>query len=216
MRKQIFIILFHLFCFKASSEGCPGFNLWTTNGINISETKPIPYDETHISKIDTIIISVYRQIQCGGASFKYLQFENDTLSVLGLTVSSIPNGGFSCKVLGKPGFYIVHVTTNSAPSDRSLSFRLIWDPVGINDASYTTSNTLLLYPNPSNGEINLQSEKESIKSVTVHNLNAQKLLYFDVNETLVKLNLNILPPGIYYLQIATLPDKIIIKKVVIR
>jgi hypothetical protein len=53
-----------------------------------------------------------------------------------------------------------------------------------------------IYPNPSNGMINITNEKE-IQKVVLYNSMGQAILSYNANSNFLKMNIDDLPSGIY-------------------
>ena len=71
----------------------------------------------------------------------------------------------------------------------------------------------LFYPNPAHHEITLLNETGNIRSVTLYNSYGQLISTFNISGEVTKIPLKNCPAGIYYLHVATLTDKIMIRKI---
>ncbi|NVK52804.1 MAG: T9SS type A sorting domain-containing protein, partial [Flavobacteriaceae bacterium] len=75
-----------------------------------------------------------------------------------------------------------------------------------------TDDTILLYPNPTNGEINITNIVDQIKRIEIYNTIGKKLL----TTKSTKINISSFPKGIYYLKIVSLNKKFTNKKVILK
>jgi len=75
-------------------------------------------------------------------------------------------------------------------------------------------NTVIIYPNPSNGKFTVRSSEFRIQSVEIYNTLGEVIYQKTLNSQLGTLNLNF-PSGIYFLHVKT-PDGVAVKKMVIQ
>lgn len=73
--------------------------------------------------------------------------------------------------------------------------------LGIDD--YNEKNQTLLYPNPTNGNINIINNNEIIKSVQLFDLNGKVLLNINTNHHFIPLDLSPFSSGLYLVKIIT-------------
>jgi len=95
------------------------------------------------------------------------------------------------------------VTTIVSPDTMMYSYKVIVTAHGSTAINTPEDNTLSVYPNPTVGEVTISSSDAEITSVQIINLQGQVILNKKVLSTIVKLNLDNLPSGIYYTKIIT-------------
>jgi hypothetical protein len=61
----------------------------------------------------------------------------------------------------------------------------------------TTSGKLTIYPNPANDELIIETDEFSYQSFTVTNSVGQVLMRYNINAALTRVDVSILPPGLY-------------------
>jgi len=95
------------------------------------------------------------------------------------------------------------VTTIVSPDTMMYSYKVIVTAHGSTAINTPKDNTLSVYPNPAVGEVTISSSDAEITSVQIINLQGQVILNKKVLSTIIKLNLDNLPSGIYYTKIIT-------------
>lgn len=97
------------------------------------------------------------------------------------------------------------------------TLQLVSEATLISESSDNQASYLLLYPNPSSGLLNLKMSARQSRNglILIYNILGQKVLemrYREMQEGFQQeLNLNNLPPGVYFLH-ARLDNKVIVKK----
>lgn len=89
-------------------------------------------------------------------------------------------------------------------------FTLVRDPdfLGIGDEDLATE--LSVYPNPATTIVNLKST-QSLGSISVYNILGQEVLQAQSQENQLRLNTSDLPSGVYFVQVGTETQRLIIK-----
>ncbi|HOZ86701.1 MAG TPA: T9SS type A sorting domain-containing protein [Bacteroidia bacterium] len=72
---------------------------------------------------------------------------------------------------------------------------------------------LLFYPNPAREELNIINETDEISSVTLYDQSGQLFLKYEINGARARIPLDSYPPGIYVIKVATITNKIIIRRI---
>ncbi len=120
---------------------------------------------------------------------------------------------YKVKLLAKPGTYSIFGMSSTGVNS-SIRFTFILNPVGIPNFSPEEEN-ITVFPNPVKSELNILSKTSPIKNITVFNSFGHEIESFRINDFNFKVETNNYSPGIYLIQLATLSDKIIIKKIVV-
>lgn len=133
------------------------------------------------------------------ATYQWIDCDNSNLPIAGET-----NQSFTASANGN---YAVIVTQNNC-SDTSACVNI--STVGIKDVS--KSNTVNIYPNPSNGIYNLSGLDENSK-ISVYDAIGQIIYTSIITKSKETVNISLLPNGIYMIQIKS-ENNIITKKVI--
>ncbi len=75
-------------------------------------------------------------------------------------------------------------------------------------------NNLVLYPNPANNKVNIQSS-EKIRNIVVYSITGEKIYTTSVNEQEASIDTHLFASGIYFIQLETTNGAVISKKLVI-
>ncbi len=145
---------------------------------------------------------------CNGGEIKKIFF-NDTLIGSSISYSQC------VKFLAKPGEYNI---ISSRSDGLFIQATLIVTNAILNVGMAEKINTnqfIILFPNPSKESVIINSSEENLKSVSIFNMNAQLLEYIETNANAITVPLNQYPQGIYIVKVATLSDKIAIKKLIV-
>ncbi|MDX9798179.1 MAG: T9SS type A sorting domain-containing protein, partial [Bacteroidales bacterium] len=79
-----------------------------------------------------------------------------------------------------------------------------YEPISIDEVPSLKENNIVIYPNPTKGEVNLISTNERINSYTVYNMGGQTMIKSEKLKTKSeKLNLSSLPKGVYVIKVIT-------------
>jgi hypothetical protein len=106
--------------------------------------------------------------------------------------------------------YIVNITDDNLGCSDTASVTVQVDPTGINDQS-GPKNDFVIYPNPTDGIVNIRGAGEKDLEITVRNLYGKTIL--NVSDLQV-LDLSGLAKGIYYLTVRSGKTKILNYKIV--
>ncbi len=85
--------------------------------------------------------------------------------------------------------------------------------VGVDELSAKEDN-LVLYPNPANNKVNIQSS-EKIRNIVVYSIAGEKVYTTSVNEQEASIDTHLFASGIYFIQLETTNGTVISKKLVI-
>ena len=109
------------------------------------------------------------------------------------------------------GYVVTHCTNGlwSEPSD-TIIFQA--DHSGIDD--YTLENTVVVYPNPTNGMIQIQNSESRIQDVEVYDAYGKMLNALNVNDHAAALDLSGYAAGIYFVRVTT--DRGVVTKRVVK
>ncbi|MBA3683214.1 MAG: T9SS type A sorting domain-containing protein [Bacteroidetes bacterium] len=131
-------------------------------------------------------------------------------------------------LLQKPGHYKVTAKFNFSTIPCLWEFDILPKPTeiiniatGIKLSTITEINNetidpeILLFPNPATNNITVLNEYEEIKKVLIYNLSGELINSLQLNETKINIPLENFPSGIYFMHVATLSEKIIVKRFVV-
>lgn len=126
--------------------------------------------------------------------------------------------------IGYPGHYKITCDwqlLNYPAFKTLLEFDLILIPLQLDTASIASIPPLkvsnadfLIYPNPCSSNLYLINESSPIQVVGLYNLTGELLLNQNLNSTEFLLPMEHLPNGMYFLQVTTLSDKKILRRIV--
>jgi hypothetical protein len=94
--------------------------------------------------------------------------------------------------------FSLHPDSLNFGSNTSRAFCLP-ETLGINNV--TTSETIVIYPNPTNGTTYIATETTDIKTISVFSITGQQLIQFESNFETVKVDLNNYEAGTYLIKI---------------
>ncbi len=106
-------------------------------------------------------------------------------------------------------YYIVVDADDGSGSAYDL---VVTCPVVTNVTNIAATNKLLIYPNPTNGLINISTNNQTIKRVTFINTLGNKIKEFSPNNNTI--NIKNYPKGIYFLKIITNDNKLSTFKII--
>jgi len=89
-----------------------------------------------------------------------------------------------------------------------------YSPLVTDIANEETSNSVSVFPNPSSGIFNLQSEQE-ITQLEIYNAISEKIYEPEINANNTEIDLTSYPAGVYFIRIKT-GSKVLIQKLVIQ
>ena len=205
--KKAFTVLF--FCFLSYNffAGCGGISCKSSNGITLSGWYPWPTGSdittAYITSVDSVTLYL-RGI--GGCGIHLLQITVDGVQI---NRTIVPYTDMTVKVLGIPGKYMIHAIHGTSSIGVSFTFLLA---VGIPKTS-SSNEQLSIFPNPATNELNILSKNDAVKHIKIYNSNGQELENKKVEGGEIQIPLNNYPAGIYFIHVATISDKIIIKKI---
>ena len=219
--RNLFCILIITFGLKSYS-GCGGLYLRvnTIDGITYYNTGTYgSIMSTTVSGVDSLEIKVYSlgQWHCTLAQDLFILRDSDTL----IKIPSFYATNTIFKVLGLPGRY--KVTCNWVYN--AILFPHVWEF----DLIYTPSDTLataipvvtasdlnfFFYPNPATDVLFIESAAEPIKELQVFTSTGK--LYFSqaANSSNMSIPVESWPRGIYLVKVATLSEKVTMKKLLL-
>ncbi len=82
------------------------------------------------------------------------------------------------------------------------------------DEKNKANQNIIIYPNPTSGEVSIDTKGNIIAKIEVSNYLGQIILVQDVNETNIKLHLQEYKNGIYFVKIYSKEGQVVIKKVI--
>lgn len=212
-----------LFIYNNLNAGCTAPSLFTNNSIGYYNGSTLPHQA--VSVTESAFFSIYLQASnCSATLTKTRVFYNNIL------VDSFMNSvrTLSLTIPQKPGRYsissIVYCTQTGIYNRNYIwSFDLYQKPIEIVNTIATgvhqipkLNPDLLLYPNPATNNITLLNETEEIKKATIYNSSGQMVQSIDALSTKIEIPLENYPSGIYFINVATLSDKILIKKFIVQ
>ncbi|MBL4706941.1 MAG: T9SS type A sorting domain-containing protein, partial [Flavobacteriales bacterium] len=188
---------------------------WISNGQSYTMTGV--YSDTNmtgsgcdsISVLDLTITSVNSAVtrtgfdliaDQAGATYQWLDCNNGNAPIAGEI--------FQTFSVGQNGSYAVEVTLNNC-TDTSSCFSVI--NVGVDEIR--AENRLLVYPNPADERITIETNKESIGSmVQIFGVNGKLIFEGKLQSTKQQIDVFNLADGIYFIKIGTSIKKLVISK----
>lgn len=215
MVKKVLASLFLLHSFYITA-GCGGLNCNTSNGIRLShwgKSNPSYPDVMIVSvnKIDTMELTIYTTNSCCGLGPVALFHAGAPLTNTILVQSSYCLE--KIKLLSSPGEY--KISSSNGTNYVSYSFSIHLNPVGIDEISYVEPSDFSVFPNPAKEEITLISSHDNLKQIRLLDGCGKQLSCFVVDINNYTISLLAYPPGIYFIQVATMADKIAIRKIIV-
>lgn len=111
--------------------------------------------------------------------------------------------------LSDPAVFYLYITTSLADTADSSGYVIDFtaadfnlttcSQIGLNETVQTSFD---LYPNPTDGLININADKD-ISKVWIYNLSGQQLIYRKVEGSSLVMNLQSLSPGVYFMELLT-------------
>lgn len=220
------ILFLAVYCMTQSAiAGCGPPTIRTSNGIQL-----YPYPNSITTATVTAVDSFYiyasnmaSPAHCQNAREFNVIVGQDTL-VRNATWAYSSVNAFKLREI--PGHYIVTFIWDwwGMPYKFRWEFDLILKPAEADTSKHETAlpvNTelnpeFLLYPNPAENTISFLNESEQIKTAFIRNISGQKVAFYEINNIKADIPINDLPAGIYFLQVATVSEKVIIKKFVVQ
>ena len=181
MRKILLATLFLSFAFAALAED---FTV-TTSGFTFTP------DDLNITEGDQVIFDL-------GNSHNVIEVSMETWEAN----QSTSNGGFSTPFGGGtvlfdvPGTYYYVCQPHAG---NGMKGQITVSPIS-NIIGVKASNSIAMYPNPSNGELNFDINPSFVQSVEILGLNGQLLAQFEIQNEITKVNLDALSSGIYFVR----------------
>lgn len=193
-------------------SGCGGISCSSPNGIKISGIIPPPpsdIDTAYISSIDSMDLTLKVIGGCGGLIVFSVKL--DGLDINYGVSGSVFN--YKVKLLAKPGTYNIFAMSNTGVNSY-ITFTMIFNPVGV--ANFLLEGEpVSVFPNPVKNELNILSKTSTIENITIYDSFGQEIEHFRINDFNFKVQTHNYSPGIYFIQVATLSDEIVIKKIVV-
>ena len=165
----------------------------------------IYFSNTHVSGGGNQNLNLTPQINYSSVIF-------DTLNWTEVSGTYIAQGGERYIIIGN--FFSDNLTDTAAihtprPWNTHFGYYYVDDVdvhecnchVGVDEEN--ESNELTIYPNPSEGEFEIKSNKSKIKSVEVFNLLGEEIYFKELKDiTTTTVNINA-PPGVYFIEVQT-------------
>jgi hypothetical protein len=204
----VFLVLLTLLT-KSTFGGCLPPKLRTSHGVecpNYPTQKPMTV--IYVSAPDSFIVMVGSR--CQSLNKLSVIFDGDTITS---TTLSPYSQGFSIKLPEKGGLY--EAICSSWLEKFHYLFMIQISPVGI--ATLTQNNlSVQIFPNPAKDFIQVSNSSENIKSIKIKELSGRLLYANSFNQSTIELPIENYPPGIYFVEVTTLADKVEIKKLVVK
>jgi len=165
----------------------------------------------HIVNVDSMTI----RLSLGFASCNINQITSVTINSVAAeyAISQHPSY-WVIRTLSIPGKYSIS-GWNSNFNPIGVGFTLILDAVGINEISKIGDKSVSFFPNPATNELNIISKNSQIKNIRIYTATGQEIESLNLMSSELKIPLNNYPPGIYFIHVATLNDKVLIKKITV-
>ncbi len=210
---KIYVLALFFFSFLKINAGCqPKIYVYKNSCGSLIHTLYGDYPNSTIPTrelypIDSIIFRGFDG--CNGGEIKSIFF-NDTL-----IASSISY--FSCvKFLAKPGKYIIFSSTVNGPlMQATLILTNALLHVGVAE-KINANQFISLFPNPSKESITINSFEDNLKTVAIYNVNSELIEFIETDSKRITIPLSQYPHGIYIVKVATLSNKIAIKKLIVQ
>ncbi|MEO8760250.1 MAG: PHB depolymerase family esterase [Bacteroidia bacterium] len=173
------------------------FNILNNNAISVNGLQTVSVNQTSVTySVTNIASTTYTWTVPAGATITSGQGTNQITVNFGTTSGnvSVTETSSLCKV----GPFNLYVNVGST--------------TGINA---NTENGIKIYPNPSNGILNINSQK-NIKTIKVLNLLGEVVYSKETNDKENSINLKHLPTGIYFIFIQDEDNSFISKKIILQ
>lgn len=133
------------------------------------------------------------------------------------SIDYIPNqaGDFHLQLTGMDGvsagthYLTMNLKVKGGVDSKDITFVIAKWATNVKGVS-TSSDDVVLYPNPARGELNVTyNAKAGIKTAAVYNLIGKQLVAYKVGSTSAKLNIDNIPSGIYFLRLMDANGKVV-------
>jgi hypothetical protein len=201
MKKIILFLLVLIFLDVSLHAGC-GLSVKVSIGLNYP-VKIEVYDTTTTFTVNPIYALNLKAY--GGACSAFLGeiYRNDTLVPL--------DSYITCK----PGRY--RVTASSYYVGGGTFIFKIFNDLGVGiDESDRLNKSLAITPNPAVENVTINLPDEYLKYISISSSSGASIGKYNVEGSTITVPLNNLPRGIYFVQVATVTNKIAIKKLVVQ
>ncbi|HRZ97710.1 MAG TPA: T9SS type A sorting domain-containing protein [Paludibacter sp.] len=136
--------------------------------------------------------------------------DGDTFTIL-TAKTALATDSFKLESQGFPG----NVTFTSATDTIGGGLKIIVTAHGSTKLNHVKSNLVTLFPNPSNGIINISAGNAEIAAIEIINLQGQIIRSQNVNSIQAQLNIESLPKGLYYAKVYIGQD-VEVKKIMLK
>jgi|GEM_PF-4992060 len=190
-----------------ASGGCGVFSCSTSNGIYVVDNMSLPNerDSVHVASIDSMVV----YLKAGSCILSFTSIKIDGQPANYIYKSGTYSG--EIRLLSAPGKYEIRAVVDNHPN--GLNFTLILDPVGLAKLSNESEDEVSVFPNPASKELNILSKTLELKNVRIYSSLGREIEPFDAMGSEIQIPLNSYSPGIYFIHVATLNNKVIIKKI---
>jgi hypothetical protein len=132
----------------------------------------------------------------------YSLSDGDSIALLTTKVRPSAVDSFTLKTEGFPE-NLTFTASKDTIAGAGIKITLIVHGSAAALKAVTDNNSISIYPNPTNGEVNFRSSDAEINSIEVINLQGQVIMRKEMRSASVKLNLDKFAAGIYYAKVAT-------------
>jgi len=222
MRKLI-LLFCALLSIEKISAGCAMGSIYTSNGLCSF------YDIYHLPTVLQIKSDTTFQLTIRGNFSCLYKIRNVTITYNGDTVFKqlAEVFGLSVKISEKPGVYRISCYHSYRPGNWVTTFTLVPPPLKLeiqsNEMMADSASTgiaelspieiLQVYPIPAHKILKIVSETEEIHQISVTDLQGKVITFIEPNSHHVKLPLDNIPSGWYLLKVATLSNKVTVRRI---
>ena len=153
---------------------------------------PLPIVDFGIDTISVAGNAVPVTLNPGVTGIEYLWSTGDTTETIEVSTTDL---------------YSVSVTN----SDGCIGYGDVYVEVRVGISETDISNSIVLFPNPTNGLLNISTNDIKVKQFTVYNAIGKLITTFDTHESHNTYNTSGLSEGIYFIKIETIDNKYVIK-----
>jgi hypothetical protein len=232
MKAITFLLIgFALLLGNYSYSGCNGPKVSTSNGIKFDGTPPSYWGAStttvYVNETDSFFLNIVGNWGCGRAVKGVSVMLNG--NIVYASEPGLNTYNFSLKLRSWAGKYFVSCSTLDGAYP-FFNFEFIIPHYiqphfsdTLEDTNSTTIPTekkvnqeFLMFPNPAQYHVTLFNESDEIKNLKIYDLTGKLIHSIEINNTKADLPLENYPKGLYLVNVATLSDKIIIKKLIIQ
>lgn len=223
MKLLLCLLFCHLSIHSLYAEGCAGPTISTSLKNIHYGWGGIPHKTgkvDSISRIDSFRVDILHFGHIGCDDYKDLKVYWD--NVLILDHESQWNGSKSFTLFGLPGHYKIYCCWMYSALGYWWEFDLVQVQIHADTASIASlpsikvlNPNLFVYPNPASDFLYLLNESSEIQQVLIYSSKGELLFDEKPHSGRFTIPLESWPKGVYYLQAFILPEKTILKKILI-